>query len=329
MKVIYLYPESTFKTILRSDTLWGILCWGIRSVYGNEELEKILSTYNDIPEFIISSAFPFVETINGKMHFFPKPIYNEEYIESDNLDRQEKLERAKNRKKIKKTNLLELSDFNKLINGTNKLEEIVYSGNKYFVKIESETITHNTIDRLKGGTLKREHESGQLFHIDEHYIETKGLTENHTAGLFFLIKGKTDKIEGALRFLNHVGYGGDRNTGKGSFKFKIEDFNLIEEPSDYNAYTNLSLYYPTEEELMLFKSAKNFFYQLEERQGFTSFLKYKKFYKPVTIMFKEGSVFPRIDKSYWGRNKIVLPQDEIIPHNIYQYGYGFMIKLNI
>jgi len=329
MKIVYLYPKSTFRTEFHSDTLWGILCWAIRMVYGNDELERILNSYIEKkPEFIISSTFPFVKKNDEKFHYLPKPITKEIYEDQSQLSRKERIQNALKRKKLKKVQLLELNDYTTFIKDPSKSKEIIekIAEEKNLFSLQSESIPHNTINRLTGGTLKLENKSGQLFYVDEYYLNT--FDENVKAGLFFLVKGNTDKLEGALRFLNHIGYGGDRNTGKGHFIYELDDFS-ISEPNDFNAYTNLSLYYPTKEELEEFKNSNLFSYQLVERQGFVGFNTYKETYKPVTLMFAEGSVFPKIDVEYWGQNKIVMEKSERLPHNIYQYGFGFMIKIKI
>jgi hypothetical protein len=46
-------------------------------------------------------------------------------------------------------------------------------------------------------------------------------------------------------------------------------------------------------------------------------------------MFAEGSVFPKIDKNIFGENKIVMNKSEKQPHDVFQYGFGFMIKIKI
>ena len=340
MKIIYLHPESTFRTKLRSDTLWGIICWAIRNVYGNDELENLLKTYTaGKPEFIISSTFPFFEIEGKKYHFLPKPNLPETYIEQDAVPRKTKIQNAKNRKKLKKVQQLELTDYVTFISQPKKTQDIIqniaFGEQKNTLLIKSDSIPHNTINRLHGGTLKLKNESGQLFHVDEYYFQLisekkeDSFDIDEPKGLFFLVKGNTEKLEGALRFLNHIGYGGDRNTGKGKFYYEIKDFN-IQEPEDYNAVTNLSLYYPTEDEIKQFKGNPLFNYQIEERQGFLGFNNnYNNSLKPITSMFVEGSVFPKIDQEFYGQNKIVIPKSEKIDHNVFQFGYGFMIKIKI
>lgn len=332
MKIVYLKPKSGFITELRSDTLWGMICWGIRNVYGNSILEKVLESFNENnPEFLISSTFPYRKSESKLEQFFPKPILPVNPYEKDlSPDRKSKLEKSIKDKKNKKKNLIAFTQYQQLINNEINLENAIYeSGN---IKLESVSITHNAIDRLKGATLKKDG-VGQLFHKEEYFIEDNSASENVETGLFFLIKGNSEKVEAALRWLGHVGIGGDRNTGKGHFEIKISDFEITE-PEDFNAVTTLSLYFPSKnkEELSKFKFSPFFNYHLERRQGYMSFFKYKSFDKPETIMFKEGSVFPAIpDYEFYGENKILKEknEDDGLFHPVYQFGYGFMIKMKI
>lgn len=337
-KIIYLTPQSTFITELRSDTLWGIICWAIRNLYGNNELESFIQSYiAQQPEFIISSTFPFtIDENKEKIPYFPRPILPLNKVKPINTNKNpwENVAESSLRKKIKKVTLLKKKLFEDIINSKINNDHIIsFLKNKdktIFPPIFlTEDVTHNKIDRIKGGTLKID-ETGQLFHSTEMYFNS--INESKTKiGLFFLAKGNTEKLITALRWLSHVGIGGDRSTGKGFFKFEVEDFSL-NEPADYNAITNISLYYPTKEELQLFKNNPYFNYQLEKRKGYMGFMKYKKFDKPATIMFKEGSVFPKTDKvDNVGTICMVKPKDEItgLFHDVYQYGLGFMIKMKI
>ncbi len=337
MKIIYLYPQGGFKTELRSDTLWGLICWAIRNIYGNEELENFIQSYNtDKPEFIISSTFPFLQENNVITEFFPRPLLPAKAFDLNNQkkDISENIREATARKKFKKLIYINKQTFEDIINGITDNDSLFEANKNKQIKSPkylSQTITHNTIDRIKGGTLQKDN-SGQLFHITELFFDNDDNSDS-SRGLFFLVEGQTEKFEAALRLLTHFGYGGDRTTGKGFFKFIIRDF-VLNQPKDFNALTNLSLYYPEQKtkELDLYKNKRLFNYQLENRQGYVSFLKYNKFDKYSTTMFKEGSVFPVVAasiKQIYGYNRIVKDKSENTPHNVFQYGIGFMIKMNI
>ena len=314
-KIIYLKPRTTFRTVLRSDTLWGTLCWAIRNIYGETSLLDFITK----TPFVISSTFPYLENGENKTRFFPYPkVYKKPMVIDPELSFTEKLKKAAKRKRQKKASLwLTEVDFQKFIKG----EGFEKSADEILPKQQSIVVTRNRIDRLKGGSLKIG-ETGQLFHIDEIYLEQMN------AGLFFLAKGEDlTLLEGALRYLNHIGIGGDRSTGKGHFEIsEPEDYPNIEEPKDAEYMTNLSLYYPDDKELVNFQS-KDFTYQLEDRQGRLGFLSFKNVEKSALLFFSEGAVLPYLKQNTWGQNPIVDTKMKL-DHSVYHYGHGFMIKMN-
>ena len=106
MKIVYLYPQSGFKTELRSDTLWGLICWAIRNLYGNDALENFIQSYNTgKPEFVISSTFPFMQENKEITEFFPRPFLPAKPFDINSIKNQEitkSIEDASDRKKFKK-----------------------------------------------------------------------------------------------------------------------------------------------------------------------------------------------------------------------------------
>lgn len=61
--IVYLQPKSAFsKSIPRSDTLFGAICWAISLLYGVKKLECLLECYiEEKAPFIISSMFPYIK----------------------------------------------------------------------------------------------------------------------------------------------------------------------------------------------------------------------------------------------------------------------------
>ncbi len=318
MKIVYLTPKATFRTLMRSDTLWGNICWAIRMVYGNDKLEEFIEK----EPFIISSTFPFlVDANNEKIPFFPKPfVWEEKSPISNNLSFKDKLlEMTKQKKQKKAITWLSKINFEKVING----ENIIKDDNLTFPKQNSVAITRNKIDRIKGGTLKV-NDVGQLFHVEEFYFEQEN------TGLFFLAKGNDfSLLSGALRYLNHVGIGGDRSIGKGSFEIsELQDFYLkMSKTSKF--VTNLSLYYPTDDEFESFID-KDFTYQLEDRKGKLGFLNFQNVEKDALLFFKESSIFPNNSSIYYGKNiETNVSKINNLSHKVYHYGKGFMLNIDL
>lgn len=360
-KIFYLYPRSGHTTPLRSDTLWGGICWGIRFLYGEKKLSDILDAYTKgHGPFFITSTFPFRSYKGEKNCFFPTPLIAK--IDPNEAG-QNNSQVYRHRKKMKKLNYVNLSQFNKIINGAldfnDLLSEVIDSSSaetgpslQYQIANippvrKSYTITKNAIDRISQGTLQRKsldgRDSGQLFHVSEtHLIDpvqfsSKKKQANDRAqaeafgaetdiGLFFLAKGETEYIEAALRFFRHHGMGGDRSTGKGFFDFKVEAFPGFDEPSDPDSTVNLSIYQPTPQEVHSFKNVRYSLQEVELRQGRLGTIRANRI-KPPRATFKEGSVFPWHDgnNTIWGTNQRW--RLEGVSFEGQDYGMGWMVKM--
>ncbi|EAY25755.1 type III-A CRISPR-associated RAMP protein Csm4 [Microscilla marina] len=341
MKIVYLKPKAGFRSGMRSDTLWGTLCWAIYHVYGNQgkaRLEAFLASYDtNAPALVLSSAFPYKQLGDEKRCFYPKPYLSKERKKEMELQRlaanekkfqgdkiRAKLAAMNEQKKVRKQSFLTQDQFFDLMQGTATAESIEedFWSQEDENKEENEknkdkqrytppttrsiSVTHNAIDRIKGSTMKR-NDVGQLFHVTENYLEDK---QNNTqaqdnVGLFFLAEVRDVPVfEAALRYLQHAGFGGDRGTGKGHFEITCEDFDRLPKVNNPNVMTNLSLYLPTQGELAAFsqKSQINTFrYQLENRQGRLGFVNSPAFLKKPLTMFKEGGIFPYINQTHFGQ----------------------------
>ncbi|HXH17927.1 MAG TPA: type III-A CRISPR-associated RAMP protein Csm4 [Chitinophagales bacterium] len=334
MKIIELYNlKGGLKSPLPSDTLWGNICWAIKYLYGDNDLTGFLDSYStDQPALIVSSSFPFVRQKAQTIRFFPRPILPFkpfDDIQKKNKDKPlaEKITDMSTRKDQKDITLLDQSFFEKVIQGQADYEDMP---SFKLPRIVATSITRNTIDRLRGGTLEINN-TGQLFTEDEYFIQySSGDDEKEEAetGLFFLALDKTDgKLEAALRLLSHIGIGGNRSIGKGAFDFSVNDFE-ISEPAHPNALINLSLYVPADDELGYYKQHTLLFnYQLEQRKGYYGELQNGVYEKNPVVYFKEGAVFPLPEqqKPVYGKN--ITENNGAYP--VHRYGIGFMLKIFI
>ncbi|MEM5807154.1 MAG: type III-A CRISPR-associated RAMP protein Csm4 [Candidatus Aenigmatarchaeota archaeon] len=171
---------------------------------------------------------------------------------------------------------------------------------------------HNSIDRMGNSTLKSEGR-GQLYWeeefesfgnvMKEKKVEynvmykkqsNEGDEDDFTVnGVYFLVEGKeSNLINGPLNLLSHIGLGGNKSIGKGSFSFEIEEFSF-HQPPNYNAFVSLSLFHPNAEDIEKLKSNRHSsFYDITTRIGkvgrdFNLVFNEK---NPV-ICFTEGSSF--------------------------------------
>lgn len=357
MKAVYLTPRSTFRNNLRSDTLWGLLLTAIRSVYGNNEVEEIirLSEENN-PPFILSSAMPYMVNNGNKTHFFPKPIVQPIFRNKSSNKKHEGLKKIGENKEYKKIKYLPQNIFESFVLGELSEEEFRNNSGNWkdlegWVDIGTATNLHTTIDRLSCSTLK-ENSSGQLYYSNDLFVKynsTNKKKSNNTsdkestnydsvinydtyddarAGLFFLVKGKIDLIEGALRLLQHWGIGGDASTGKGHFGIEIADF-AMKTPAAPTHFVTLSLYSPTAQEISAFKqNSDKMWYDIETRAGKLSIHSPlpADYEKASLVMFRESSTFPLLKQSDYGRLHIVKRLETM---NIRQNGFAFPIPMTI
>lgn len=340
-EVVYLEPVASgaVKSELRSDALWGAICWAIRLLEGPQALAQFIQSYedNEAKVCLISSAFPYSESFDasgqslGKTHFFPVPLLTEasthRFDSEDMVPEDIKLKHRKLNKKEKFSHVRQVR-FETIING--KKESSVADA---IPQIRQRPMTHNTIDRRYAGTRSID-EQGQLFHTDDTFILN---LPDEKAGWFFLLQGADQRIKSALRFLEHFGIGGDRSIGKGRFKIHGPEQFTIETPNDANAQMTLSLYRPLPSEVVAIQASAehaNFHYALEERRGRTIWNKSttggkSKRRDEAALFFKEGSIFPLFEnvRNICGQNPLV--GQHAAGFDIFRYGHAFMLPLKI
>ncbi|MGQ9820189.1 MAG: type III-A CRISPR-associated RAMP protein Csm4 [Candidatus Kapaibacteriales bacterium] len=299
MKVVRLYPKTNFHTFLNSDTLWGNLIYAYRMIYGIEETSKLLERFlnSEIP-FKVSSVFPFKIVKNGVeeiIYYLPKPLMGVKVREAGNPEEMTYM------KDFKKIRYVDKNTFEAFLKGEiddNILLERFLAWKrdstekykfKYLESLNPTYYLHNSIDRMNSSTLQADGR-GQLYWEEEFNIFGNQLTE---AGIYFLIDGENASlIEAPLRLLSDIGIGGNKSIGKGSFDFKIEDFEF-NEPTTHNSYVCLSLFQPNHSEIEILKNENvNLYYDITTRFGKVSkdFNLQFQDKNPVTC-FTEGSSF--------------------------------------
>ncbi|MGB9774665.1 MAG: type III-A CRISPR-associated RAMP protein Csm4 [Bacteroidota bacterium] len=297
MKAVYLTPHSSLSTELRSDTLWGLLLVAIRYVLGENKAEEIAKAcIQGQPPFVISSAMRFIEEESKRICLLPRPILRPYPVDVNSEEDMIRLKKAKKQKTIP------FEKWEKLINGEageNQLvEELIAHATderKQSGTFEEQDVLHIAVDRMSGKTLELDG-TGQLFYTEELFVRG--------GGLFFLVAGDITLIEPALRYLEHVGFGGDISVGKGKCTVEIEDFTL-RTPAQPTHMVTLSLYKPTDNELSFYRqSSGRLWYELEVRSGrlspSTAFGSVATPEKKSVVAFAEGSTFPWRSQQTYG-----------------------------
>lgn len=332
---IKLSPLSPlFQEFPASDTLFGAICWGIKRIFGEFRLLEILNDFQKKPAFILSSAFPYLESKNSTLPFYPKPVSAglsaSDIKEMTGDDKKEKVKVITEYKKFKKAEYVSDTIFMRFLNGLSE-KALFNDYKKCNIKIKekmlltceewerflkdskhaykSESVQKNSIDRLTMST----GEEGQTFYQQEYFTSTM-------FKLHFLMK--TDDIDffrPVFRYLEDKGIGGNRSTGKG--RFKIEVIKEVSIGNDNSLkFITLSRYIPDIAEV------KPIFYGIfpwRSKVDSEAEFKGEDVWKTKVMYLKEGSYCEAKEKKeFYGRMPVV---KEIEGQKIYQNGIAFPV----
>lgn len=248
--------------IVHSDTLFSAYCHGYRLLFGEQELERLLTRFleGEYP-FLMSSAFPFWKGI----YYLPTPRCHNPAS-----------------KEQKKIIYIGMEDWWRLNGGS----ALGYLGSKVPV-LRKGNFPWKVIDVPRVGLNRlTAHPDDAFFHFGEVWYEKD-------AGLFFIFQvaeaQEEVKFRAVWRLLAHEGLGGDRSVGKGHFH--IPEFKSLQFPDCQESSHSvcLSLYYPAPSELTGLNEG---YYELIDRRGYIFSPAGQSLRRKPVRFFTEGSVFP-------------------------------------
>jgi CRISPR-associated protein Csm4 len=341
------------SVVIHSDSLFGALSCAWSTLHGDDELTALLGGFlKGEPPFLISSAFPFI----SNMLLFPKPLNAlAEVVAGKGPGPAEE-------KKIKRAEFVSKDVFEWILRGKRpegSACEFIYNGNKITAIASSSEVARmgkmpsNSVfwrrEEAAHVVLDRDNQSSSIFRVGD-------VSFSEGTGLYFLAdfrdRSIISKFDAAMRLLGEEGIGGERSSGKGSFRFKRETAQIGAEDGsnsindsngsngsndrdrsnisnsgsdDNNAASSgggsqvlLSLYHPekTEVELGLLNRSR---YQLITRRGWISSQGSRTLRKKTVRMISEGSIIPKIGSLPRGALVDVTPQ-EMKAHRVYANG---------
>lgn len=285
---VYLKPRASFKSSIGSDTLFGALCWAMRALNGEDELQEMLNKFkNSInskapPPFAISSAFPFIHHDGEKARLYPRPIIpelNSDQIHSlaERLKKQHSYLDLKQRstsaaaekaKQIKGAAYVSEELFAQIVQGETEAfhlcQHLVKQGSvdTDIVSWDGALITHGERKKVKAEELDSFAKDGDVQHneIDRLtqatvegrlFFTDEKFLDRKRAGLWFILRTEDlNFIKPLLRYLADTGIGGERTAGKGHFHISLDEINPIKLPGvdNPNCFVTLSRYIPAEGE---------------------------------------------------------------------------------
>lgn len=328
--VIRLMPRSGFEIGLHSDTLFGAICWGIRTLYGEAKLLSVLDEFKCTPPFLLSSAYPWKEIRGKKTGYLPKPLLpplsttalkalvdNPKPKETYHTDKKNLMDVATAYKKFKKLKWLPLPMFKKVLRGASEQELFRDYPDKLFTVprfTDSGVSQKNSIDRLAQSTAG----AGETF-----FTPDIAFREKH--GLFFLLKTADidDYLRPVLMFLQDSGIGPNAKTGKNWFSVEIEETPLLGETAG-DSFITLSRYVggePLDTDASCYQLA-SVRSKVESRLEFAG----EDVWKDRVTYFIPGSLLKPLErKEHYGG---LVPAKEVAGKTIYQYGYAYPVWIS-
>lgn len=313
--IVYLQMQSPLtKQLLRSDTLFGALCWTLRTLYGNAVLESLLREFDEAlaadisPPFLISSLFPYLRDASGILHFLPRPLWvsaKNEHAEVQ-TDSPEEYAQRKKRKKVTwvSETLIQRVQCDGLFVLENSAEFQAQAGalvtlteaqrlSAFSSLLTATSVTRNTLNRLDNSTSGA---GGQLYQFPVIASQRAG---NAQTGLYFLLRTNETwraRIKVAIAFLTEKGWGGETTTGYGQAELTMTDEALpVEQFTQGERLMTLSLLFPSEmDKAHLRQHAESSFARIEKRKGIleSAWLSLARPWKPTLFMLSEGATFP-------------------------------------
>jgi CRISPR-associated protein Csm4 len=322
---ISLTPKGSITSPPDSQTLFGSICWSIRELYGEQDLEKLLDYFKDSEnKFVISSAF-LDGTVKAPMMGWATldeiiGIGERLALESDEFST-----RSRMLKKISYWSESLLRTFLKgELDRKKVVEDLLSEGGRYIYsegllayrddqssarESSEENSRRNFINRLSGTT-----DGGNLFYYNRKFLHPDNK-------LFFFIK--TDNIEYFMpifRYMSDISIGGDKSIGMNSYDVVYEGEFKYEKRIKENIL--LSKYIPYYEEVNWPESSFNIsmgHYKVESRDEFMG----EDILKDEVGYLTEGSkIMLNQNKEIYGQLPVV---KEIKGKRIRHNGLGFFL----
>ena len=233
-------PTAPFQTPLHSDTIFGHICWALRYLKGEDELQKFIGRFEkDCAPLIISSGFP-----DG---YLPMPILRPMTIDEEDAILNKhfggaKLECYRKMKELRKLSFISKSVFLNLKDRVTyydifdshlaapSLLDVDLGGRRKTVSIWRSSINRLTNTVASGKlfpSLKTFYESGSAFTI---YLKDD-----------FFGKALLDEV---FEFVSRSGYGADKSVGCGAFEFELSNGWDLSNAENPNTFITLSNYHP-------------------------------------------------------------------------------------
>lgn len=329
--IIHLLPRSGLEGNLTSSTIFGALCWAIRSLYGERQLVELLAEFANHPPFLVSSLFPWKQVGDSRRYYLPKPAYpplSHTDLQTIASARGSTFkypslpyhaaswpvaEMVAQYKEFQKITWIPEDIFRELAagkGGETSLFEVFLTGCLPPLSWKTDLgVQKNTLDRLLSSTGG----AGNTFYNRERYLR-RGF------GLYFLLKtDRTEVLVPALRFIADHGLGTNARTGKNYFLLSWEPCSFTPPVNGGITFVALSRYLPHApiERDKSWYDLEVFRAKVESREEFSGV----DIWKDAVMYLKEGAIITlKQPVEHPGQ---LLPVKHIKGKTIWQYGFAY------
>jgi len=294
----------------QSDTIFGHLCWQVAYREGPAGVSKFLQPFLEgAPPFVLSDAFPY-----GTL---PAPLIPAVHTVSATI---REYAEAKRKRKAK---FLSVEQFVALCSKGG------YDGFPPTVDWQAFDALHASIDRNTNRT-GGEGSEGALFQTTSWLPVHRDIVSKFTPKLSLFVRATERGLQSLLELLESLsalGFGRDKSTGLGHFRFEpaqVREAVELDDLKDANGFVSLSSYVPAQSD------PKEGFWKLRVKRGKLGeerSLGGNPFKKPI-IQIEPGAVFhaPAGTKPFYGKMlKGVSPQyDDVV-----QCGYSVAVPCRL
>ncbi len=248
--------NSPLATVLKGDTIWGHIVWGIANHEGDDAVKKFLEdSESSEPPLIVSSAFPKDSVCKP----YPQHVDRKECLSKKDYAQI---------KADKKQKYVNAADF---FTGAEQKEK--------FEGLKKVSSMHNGINRFSNTV-----EEGNLFSSTELWASPK----ESFFDIYLLSSYPAERVKQLLTWAFENGFGADSSTGKGAISVeKIQKVETVAKKS--NKYVALAPFVLEKSDIKEDSLRADIFVRTGKIGG--AFATYMTPYKKTVILFDEGSVF--------------------------------------
>lgn len=248
--------NSPLATVLKGDTIWGHVVWGIANHEGDDAVKKFLEdSKSSEPPLIVSSAFPKDSVCKP----YPQHVDRKECLSKKDYAQI---------KAGKKQKYVNAADF---FTGAEQKEK--------FEGLKKVSSMHNGINRFSNTV-----EEGNLFSSAELWASPK----EPFFDIYLLSSYPAERVKQLLTWAFENGFGADSSTGKGAISVeKIQKVETVAKKS--NKYVALAPFVLEKSDIKEDSLRADIFVRTGKIGG--AFATYMSPYKKTVILFDEGSVF--------------------------------------